>query len=55
MAESKRITVVHEQSGFEESVPADDKVEINQRLARGFKVKDESKRAASTSTNRDAK
>jgi hypothetical protein len=54
MAKNDRVTLVHE-SGFEESVPADDKVEIKQRLARGFKVKDEPKRAAATPSNRDAK
>lgn len=51
MAENKRVTLVHEETGFTESVPADDKVDINQRLARGFVVKDDSKK--STTTTRD--
>lgn len=39
----KRVTLVH-RDGFEYSVPADDKVEINQAKARGFRVKPEPKR-----------
>lgn len=51
----KRVTLVHE-TGFEESVPADDKVEINQRLARGYRIKEDAPapaaKASSTSGNK---
>jgi hypothetical protein len=47
----KRVTLVHN-TGYEESVPADDKVEINQRLARGYRIKDETTRSTSTSESK---
>lgn len=56
MAENKRVELVKD--GYTASVPADDKVEINQLKARGFTVKEpkatSSASTSSTSTSRFA-